>query len=120
MDKLAITPVVLIDFSVPLLVTAVRSLPASVYRVLFASRVAKARAGKLPSLLIDTRAHRPQLEVDALNGAVSIRAQACGVAAPANAAVTRILDGIAGDTVAWDDYRGKPIALDSAIAVTRS
>jgi len=120
MDKLGITPMVLIDFSVPLLVTAARSLPASVFRVLLASRVAKARTGKLPSLLIDARAHRPRLEVDALNGAVATRAEESGVAAPANAKVTRILDGIVTGAVAWDDYRGNPAALAAAIAAPRS
>ena len=120
MDKLAITPVVLIDFSVPLLISAARSLPVGILRMLLASRVAKARAGKLPSLLIDTRARKPQLEVDALNGAVAIRAKDCGVAAPANAAVTRILDGIISRAEVWDDYRGKPAALAEAIAVPRS
>jgi 2-dehydropantoate 2-reductase len=114
MDKLAITPVVLIDFSVPLLVAAARSLPAGIMRMLFSSRVAKARGGKLPSLLLDTRARKPQLEVDALNGAVAMRAKECGVPAPANAAVTRILDAIINGAEVWDTYRGKPDVLVAA------
>jgi 2-dehydropantoate 2-reductase len=114
MNMLGITPINLIDFPVPLLLGAARTLPEGILRVVLASRVAKARGGKLPSLLIDTRAHRPQLEVDALNGAVAARAQACGVPAPANAAVTRILDGIVAGSVNWGDYRGKPAALAAA------
>lgn len=115
MNKLDITPVGLIDFPVPLLLGAARTLPEGMLRVVLASRVAKARGGKLPSLLIDARARKPQLEVDALNGAVAARAAECGVPAPANAAVTRILDGIVAGTVNWDDYRGKPRALAAAI-----
>jgi 2-dehydropantoate 2-reductase len=111
MNKLDITPIGLIDFPVPLLLGAARTLPEGMLRIVLTSRVAKARGGKLPSLLIDARAHKPQLEVDALNGAVAARAAACGVSAPANAAVTRILDGIIAGTVSWDDYRGKPRAL---------
>lgn len=114
MDKLGLAPIGLIDFPVPLLLGAVRTLPEGMLRVVLSSRVAKARGGKLPSLLIDARAHKPQLEVDALNGAVAGRAQACGVTAPANTAVTRILDGIVAGTVNWDDYRGKPAALAGA------
>jgi 2-dehydropantoate 2-reductase len=116
MRKLDITPIGLIDFPVPLLLWAARTLPVGVLRAVLASRVGKARGGKLPSLLIDARAHRPRLEVDALNGAVAALAQACDVPAPANAAVTRILDGIAAGTVKWEDYRAKPAALLAAFA----
>lgn len=114
MNKLDIQPIGLIDFPVPLLLGAARTLPEGLLRIVLASRVANARGGKLPSLLLDARAHRPQLEVDALNGAVAARAAACAVPAPANAAVTRILDGIIAGTVNWDDYRGKPGALAAA------
>jgi 2-dehydropantoate 2-reductase len=114
MNKLDVPPINLIDFPVPLLLGAARTLPEGMLRAVLTSRVAKARGGKLPSLLIDTRAHKPQTEVDALNGAVASHAQACGVPAPANAAVTRILDGIVGGTVNWDDFRGKPAELAAA------
>lgn len=114
MHKLDIAPIGLIDFPVPLLLGAARTLPEGMLRIVLASRVAKARGGKLPSMLLDARAHKPQLEVDALNGAVAARAAQCGVPAPANAAVTRILDGIIAGTLPWDDYRGKPAALAAA------
>jgi 2-dehydropantoate 2-reductase len=115
MRALNLTPVPLIDFPVPLLVAAARSLPASMLRMLLASRVGKARGGKLPSLLIAARAHGRETEVNALNGAVAEHAAACGVAAPANAAVARILNGILGGTISWDEFRGKPAALVCAI-----
>ena len=115
MDALKLEPVDLIDYPVRMLVSAARVLPAAVLRPILAARVAGARGGKLPSLLADTRMHRPQLEVDALNGAVAGHGKAAGVAVPANSNVTRILDAIAAGTIEWNEYRGKPAALAAAI-----
>jgi 2-dehydropantoate 2-reductase len=115
MSALGITPIALIDFPVPLLIAAARTLPEAMLRPVLASRVAKARGGKLPSLLIDARAHRPRTEVDVLNGAVAERAAAAGVAAPANAAVARILNGITDGSIDWDTFRAKPAALAAKI-----
>jgi len=120
MDKLGLAPISLIDFPVPLLVAAARSLPPGMLRVVLASRVARARGDKLPSLLIDARARRAQTEVDALNGAVAARAAASGIAAPANAMVARVLDGITAGTIPWDDFRAKPSALAAAILSARA
>jgi len=120
MYKLGLSPIALIDLPVPLLVAAARSLPPGVLRMVLASRVARARGDKLPSLLVDARARRAQTEVDALNGAVAQRAAANGIAAPANAAVTRVLDGITAGTIPWDDFRAKPSALAAAIASARA
>jgi len=117
MDKLGLTPIALIDFPVPLLVAATRLLSPGILRIALASRVARARGDKLPSLLIDARARRPQTEVDALNGAVAQRAAASGISAPANAAVARVLDGITAGTIPWDDFRAKPSALGAAIGL---
>ncbi len=116
MDALRLMPIALIDFPVPLLIGAARKLPPAILRPVLAARVAAGRGGKLPSLLMDLRARRTQLEVDVLNGAVALRASEAGIAAPANTAVTRILDGIAAATIDWDSYRAKPEALNAAIA----
>ena len=115
MEALKLEPIDLIDAPVRLLVRAARTLPASVLRVLLARQVGRGRFGKLPSLLIDVRAKRPQLEVDALNGAVATRAAQCGVPAPANATITRILDGINSRAIDWDEFRGQPAALAAEI-----
>lgn len=116
MGALKLSPVGLIDFPVPLLIGAVRTLPPAVLRPVLAGRVVGGRGGKLPSLLMDLRARRSQLEVEALNGAVAQRASAVGVATPGNAAVTRILQSIAAGKIDWNLYRGKPEALASAIS----
>jgi 2-dehydropantoate 2-reductase len=115
MTALGLKPVNLIDAPVALLVRAVRMLPAPVLRVVLAGQVQRGRAGKLPSLLLAARAKRTPVEVDALNGAVAVRAARAGVPAPANAAVTRILNGILAGSIDWDEFRGKPAALAAAI-----
>ncbi|HZV79812.1 MAG TPA: 2-dehydropantoate 2-reductase [Candidatus Binatus sp.] len=115
MDALRIRAIALPGFPVNLLAVAARTLSETMLRVVLASRVARARGGKLPSLLIDARAHSTHTEVDSLNGAVGERARAHDIGAPANAAVTRLLDGIVAGTIPWDDFRGKPAALASAI-----
>lgn len=115
MDALGLAALDLIDAPVTLLVRAARSLPEAVLRVILARQVARGRGGKLPSLLSETRAGRTHLELDALNGAVAARAAQSGVPAPANATVTRILNGIIARRIEWDEYRGKPAALAAAI-----
>ena len=115
MRDLGLAPVNLVDFPVPLLAAAVRRLPPSILRVVLSKRVESARGDKLPSLLLDLRSGRTQLEVDALNGAVAERARAIGVSAPANATVSFLLDGIARREVNWTEYRGKPEALAASI-----
>ncbi|MBV8171141.1 MAG: 2-dehydropantoate 2-reductase [Candidatus Eremiobacteraeota bacterium] len=115
MDAARITPVALPGFPVPLLAAAARTLPEPMLRYVLASRVARARGGKLPSLLIDARAHAQRTEVDALNGAIAVHALRAGRSAPANAAVAETLDGIIGGSIPWDDVRGKPAALASRI-----
>ena len=116
MRMIGLTPVSLVGFPVPVLVAAVRMLAPALLRAVLARRVVAARGDKLPSLLLDLRAGKKRTEVDDLNGAVASQAAVAGVAAPANAAVARIVSGIAAGTVDWDLYRGKPNALAAAIA----
>jgi 2-dehydropantoate 2-reductase len=111
MHRLGLAPINLIDYPSASLAAAARGLPASVLRVVLANRVAKGRGGKLPSLLIDLRAHRPRSEVTALNGAVASRAYEAGVPGTANAAVSAVVSGIADGTLSWDRYRGHPERL---------
>jgi len=89
-------------------------------KMLLARCVSGARAGKLPSLLLDARSGRQSSEVDWLNGAVAARAAAVRLKAPANAVVTRIVDGIAVGIVDRDVYRGKPEKLRADIEAART
>jgi 2-dehydropantoate 2-reductase len=111
MRRLKIHPVNLIDYPSAVLAASAGALPAPVLRVVLAKRVASGRGGKLPSLLMDLRAHRPRSEVEALNGAVAARAERAGVEAPANGAVARVVTGIAAGTLRWQDYQGRPERL---------
>jgi 2-dehydropantoate 2-reductase len=111
MRALAIAPVALVGFPVPVLVAAARSLPPALLKLALSSRVKSARGEKLPSLLLDLRAHRTLTEVDDLNGAVAAHARKAGLATPANDAVARIVSGIASGTIDWNLFRGKPQAL---------
>jgi len=114
MRRLGIAPVGLVGFPVPVLVAAIRSLSATLLRAVLSRRVVTARGDKLPSLLLDLRARKKLTEVDDLNGAVVARAGEAGVVTPANAAIARIVDGIASGTIDWGVFRGKPQALAAA------
>ena len=120
MRRLRIAPVGLVDFPVPLLVAAVSMLSPSLLRAVLAKRVTAARGEKLPSLLIDVRSGRTVTEVEALNGAVARAARGAGMAAPANEAIARIVSGIAAGTIDKSAYRGKPRAVASDVAKSRS
>jgi 2-dehydropantoate 2-reductase len=111
MDKLSLPPVSLIDFPVPRLVWAARTMPPSLLRVVLGSRVARGRGGKLPSLLLDLRAGKKQTEVNALNGAVALNAVKVGLEAPTNSKISSVVSGIASGQITWSDYRGHPEKL---------
>jgi 2-dehydropantoate 2-reductase len=111
MDKLGLAPVNLIDFPVPRLVWAARTLPGSLLRGVLGSRVARGRGNKLPSLLLDLRAGRKQTEVNALNGAVALNAVKAGLEAPTNSKISSVVSGIASGEISWSDYRGHPEKL---------
>ncbi|HLJ82677.1 MAG TPA: 2-dehydropantoate 2-reductase [Candidatus Eremiobacteraceae bacterium] len=115
-----VTPVPLIDLPAPQLAWAVSSLPSAILRMFMASRVSRARAGKLPSLLLDVRSGRRRVEVDWLNGAVAVRAAAVRMRAPANAVVTKILDGIAAGSIDRGLYRAQPDKLQADIEAART
>ena len=121
MDASHYPAIALVRFPVPQFAWAIRALPGGLLHLVLAGRASKARGQKLPSLLIDARAGRQQTEVRWLNGAVADRAGACGAAAPANAAVTRVVAGFANGSVDRASYHGRPekqLAEISAAAVS--
>jgi 2-dehydropantoate 2-reductase len=107
--KLATTN--LVDFPTTLLAASAKTLPSDILRVVLANRVARGRGGKLPSLLMDLRARRPQTEVMALNGAVAGHAARSNIEAPANAKVAEVVSGISSGRLKWEDFRGHPQRL---------
>lgn len=116
MRRAKVAPVSLVDFPVPLLAGAISMLSASMLRTVLARRVTAARGDKLPSLLIDVRAGRAVTEVDALNGAVARAAVAAGMTAPANAAIARVVAGIASGAIERARFKGDPSALAAEVA----
>lgn len=115
MRALKIRSIGLPGFPVNALAAAVDALPASALRAVIRGRVVRARGGKLPSLLQDLRAGKKRTEAGDLYGAVATRAALAGRSAPTNAAVARVVDGIAAGTEDWAKYRGSPASLSSAV-----
>ncbi|HKW44216.1 MAG TPA: 2-dehydropantoate 2-reductase [Candidatus Eremiobacteraceae bacterium] len=111
-----IPAVPLVGFPVREFAWAIRTLPSGLLQLLMAGRAARARGGKLPSLLLDARAGRRHTEVRWLNGAVAALAETAGPPATANAAVTRIVAGFANGSVDRGSYSGRPDKLLTEIA----
>lgn len=98
-------------YPVRLLRRVILSLPVALSHRILYGRIATGRGGKLPSFLLDLRSGRTRTEVEFLNGAVAAWGERWGVPAPANAALTACLTGIATGTVSWDEFRGRPDSL---------
>ncbi|MDQ6780042.1 MAG: ketopantoate reductase family protein, partial [Candidatus Eremiobacteraeota bacterium] len=87
----------------------------SMLRAVLRNRVARARGGKIPSLLMDLRAGRDHSEVSSLNGAVALHALQHSIRAPANTKLTEVVTGIASGIITWSEYRGDPQRLLRAV-----
>lgn len=107
---LRIRPVDLPRYPVRALLGAA-ALPEPLARAILAPRIARARGGKTPSLLLDLRQGRGHSEVGVLNGAIAAAAAQAGLAAPVNAGLTRILQEITTDAGRRERYRTHPAAL---------
>ncbi|HLB46121.1 MAG TPA: ketopantoate reductase family protein [Anaerolineales bacterium] len=90
---------------------ALRWLPSRLYQPIIQRMVARGRGDKKPSFHQDLSAGKPRTEVNYLNGAVARHAEALGLHAPVNRALTEILEGVVAGKIAWDEYRGKPDRL---------
>jgi 2-dehydropantoate 2-reductase len=114
MDALNIKAVALPHYPVPLLVFAVRYVPIPLLQPILRRMAKSGRGEKLPSLLIDLNAGRPQSEIGALNGAISEASQSIGVRTPVNDALTAIVrELVAGsvDRAAWRQQADRLLAL---------
>ena len=106
-----IKPIPLPGYPVPMLVWAMRRLPAGIARTMLARLIVGGRGGKMPSLHKDLTSRRTKSEVQFLNGGIATSGEKAGVPAPVNQALTDILLSIAAGDVPWDRYRGDPHAL---------
>jgi 2-dehydropantoate 2-reductase len=94
-------------FPVPLL-RWVLQLPAGIARRLLLRRVEGGRGSKLPSMLLDLRAGRSELEADWLYGAVAKVGERAGIPALVNQRINTILNGIATNSDLRETVRDRP------------
>jgi 2-dehydropantoate 2-reductase len=114
MDALKMKAVSLPGYPVPMLVFALRYLPLAVLQPILRRMARSGRGEKLPSLLIDLNAGRPQSEIDALNGAVSAASKSIGLKTPVNDALTATVRELVAGTVeraAWRQQVNRLVAL---------
>lgn len=111
MQQRHIPVVSLPGYPVPWLARALRTLPNVVLRPALRPVLIGGRGQKLPSLLLDLRQSRKQLEVDVLNGAVVRAAAALGTRVPANHLIADTLQQIAAGQIDWNRYRHRPEVL---------
>jgi 2-dehydropantoate 2-reductase len=119
MRALHLRPVRFPGYPVPLLVWAMRTLPAPLLRAVLGRMVASGRGDKPPSLHMDLASGRPHSEVLYLNGAVVTHGQRLGLSVPANRVLLGTLMGMVNGTVSRDAFRGHPQKLMSAIQAER-
>lgn len=98
-------------YPVPLLVWAMRYVPAFLLRPLLTRFVASGRGEKMPSLYLDLAGGRQRSEVFYLNGAVASYAQRLGLDARVNRTLCELLTGIATGQRYWEEFRGQPQKL---------
>jgi 2-dehydropantoate 2-reductase len=116
MDALNIKAVSLPGYPVTWLVFAIRYLPLALLQPIMRRMARSGRGEKLPSLLIDLNAGRPQSEIDALNGAVSEASKSIGLKTPVNDTLTAIVRELVGgktDRAAWRRQIDRLAALTS-------
>lgn len=94
---------------------ALQYLPPRLYQPAFRRALAGGRGNKKPSLHLDLSAGKARTEVSYLNGAVARHAEALGLRAPVNHALTETLEGIVAGRIGWEKYRGKPEKLLSML-----
>jgi 2-dehydropantoate 2-reductase len=104
-------PVNLPRYPAALLARGVAWAPQPILYPVLRRMVGGGRGGKDPSLLRDLRAGRTRSEGEFLYGAVAEAARRHGLPAPVNAALWRILGGIARGELEWAHYRDQPERL---------
>ena len=124
MQALGLHPVALPGYPLPWLVRLMRWLPRGLLQPMLRHMVARGRGGKMPSLHIDLERGRSRSEVMVLNGAVARVGEELGIPVPVNAALTRILLGLASGELEREAFRHAPERLlaeigDGSLTVSR-
>ncbi len=120
MDGLAIRPVAVGGYPIPLAAKTVRMLPLSLMRPIFARFIVGGRGEKMPSLYYDLHPQpRSRSEIDWLNGAVAREGVRLGIPTPVNTTFTRILRALLRGEEAVSDWQGRPEKLLAAVAASR-
>lgn len=117
MERLGIPPTNLPGYPTVLLVALMQRLPPPLLHPILQRAIAGGRGGKAPSLHIDLRQGRTQLESDMLYGAIARRASDIGMIVPVNTTLYSILNGIASGALSWNDFRGKPERLLHSVGI---
>jgi 2-dehydropantoate 2-reductase len=90
-------------------------LPDVLARPIISVAIGRARGGKPPSLRLRLRGGGTgPTEAPWLNGAVAAAGERLGVPTPVNAALTSLVEELAGDAAAGARWRGQPAALRDA------
>ncbi|MHB2019232.1 MAG: ketopantoate reductase family protein [Candidatus Xenobia bacterium] len=95
-------------YPVPMLKTAMTTVPLALLQPLMKKRMAEGRGRKDPSLRLDMQKSPPRSEVRYLNGAIVRFGETVGLRTPANDFITRTLEGIVSGEIPWDRYRKRP------------
>jgi len=112
---LGLTPRDLPGVPVRLLDLVMRRLPAPLARPIISRRAGSGRGHKAPSLQLDALAGKTRSEVVYLNGAVARSARECGLEAPVNEALCRLLLRVIGRPEERGRFHGCPAALARAV-----
>ena len=119
MRGLHLRPIGFPGYPVPLLVWAMRALPALLLRAVLGRMVASGRGDKLPSLQMDLAKGLQRSEVLYLNGAVVTHGERLGLNVPVNRVLLHTLMGMVNGTIPWDAFRGQPQRLLGAVESER-
>lgn len=114
MRDLAVAPIALGGYPLPLAARLVRRLPSAIVRPALGRFIAGGRGAKMPSLYYDLHPRpRSRSEIGWLNGAIVTAARDLGLPVPVNALLTRVLqDSIDGraDPAAWTGHPDRLLA----------
>ncbi len=112
---LGAAPVNLPGYPVVALAATMRGLPLPLLQPVLRRLIAGGRGGKPPSLALELARGARQTEAAQLYGAVAAQAAACGVAAPVNAGLARLLNAMSSGELSRASLQNQPAALIAAL-----
>jgi 2-dehydropantoate 2-reductase len=94
--------------------------PRPLLRLIFSQVIIHGRGDKMPSFHIDLASGKGRSEVVFHNGAIAAAAERAGLAAPVNAALNRVLLGLARGELTPATFDGRPDRLLAVVERFRS